>query len=102
MELTHIKDLEGHRPDQNPALYQYGDRHIVVSTVNLDVVSGNPTMMMAGMLGGYETSGEETMAFYCDADGENWDFAEIAVENGEGSRERLIERLKTDNLNGRQ
>jgi hypothetical protein len=92
--VTKIKDLTPNRDDQTVALYSWGGRHIVVSTVDLDAVSASPAVQMAAVLGGYATGGEETMAFYCDENGENWDYAEIVVMNGADSRERAFAALE--------
>lgn len=87
-------------------LYKWGDEFIVVSTVA--EIHDSPQNMteaaivgMVGALGGYATTGEETMAFYADENGEVTDWTELAVANGDDSRERVLEMLRSGETNER-
>lgn len=104
--LTKIKDLgpPTNRSDQNVELFQWDDKFVVVSTVDLGAAfsQADPTqqavMSLGNMAGGLlgkpvREDGEETMAFYCDETGEDWDYSEITVSHGSGSRERVLARL---------
>lgn len=77
-------------------LYQRGDEYIVVSTVG-EVAPNDPAAAalvgLVGALSDYATSGEETMAFPADADGQISSWGEIAVANGKGSRQAVLDQL---------
>ena len=84
-------------------LFQTDDGYIVVSTLGAlgapDVAegldAGNKTIVeLAGVFGGYATSGEETMVFPADAEGNITDWGEITKDVGTGSRERVLKELE--------
>lgn len=98
--LELVRPLESFKPSQTRELYRRGDEYIVLSTVDLnlqgsgigELVTRSRQLMGTGY--DYPTSGEETMAFHSDEDGEVTDWSEIAVAKGDGSREAVLEQLR--------
>lgn len=93
-----VRELEAMRDNQQRALYKRGDEFIMVSTVGNVLPEGadigsSAIVGLVGSLGGYATSGEETMAFVCDEDGEPTSWTEIAAANGPGSREDVLDQI---------
>jgi len=77
-------------------LWKYDGDYVVISTIgNFDGLSPaeDAIVGLAGFLGGYATSGEETMAFPANEQGEVTSWGEIAVANGENSRQAVIDQL---------
>lgn len=97
-DLTLVRKLPDDWGKGFAELYQRDGEYIVVSTVNLSTagfdMAETAIIGMGAMLGGYATSGEETMAFRADAGGEVTDWGEIAMARGEGSRDDVLEDLR--------
>lgn len=97
--LQFVKDLEPHKPDQTIALYKLDGKYVVLSTVNLDAgrVGLDPVseaiVSLSGAICGTAMSGEETLAFPADSDGEVTNWAEIDAAYGDESRDALIAKL---------
>jgi hypothetical protein len=97
MSLEHVRDLEALRLGQTRSLYKRDGQHVVISTVG-DLMAGLNTeqraiISMGGILAGYATGGEETMAFHPTADGEITDWCEIAGARGPNSRNAVLSDL---------
>ena len=97
-DVTKIKELPGWGKGF-AELYLVDGDYMVVSTIGnvgegADVVE-HSIIRMGHMLGGYAVSGEETMAFLCDEDGEVLDWTEQEASTGPGSRQEVIEALET-------
>lgn len=95
--LELVRELESLRAGQSRTLYRRGDNYVVISTVASVSAGLDPAARaiidMGALLGGYATSGEETMAFVADEHGEVLDWCEIASSTGNGSREDVLEQL---------
>jgi hypothetical protein len=104
-DVIHVRTLDA-REGQTRDLYTVDGHYVVVSTVEdlADRFNENPVNGMIGglanSLGGYAVSGEETMAFPADETGEVVDWGEVAVANGDGSKEAVLEQLRNDELLG--
>ena len=100
---TEVRELGAVNPDHRgeQTLYQRGEEYIVVSTIESplgpDLDPGNQAIVrMSGMLAGTAIAGEETMAFEADSEGNVTDWGAIAVANGPGSRQDVLEQLGLD------
>jgi hypothetical protein len=98
--LELVRAMEPWKADQTLELYRWKGDYIVISTVNLAAVrdpASRAIVGIAGILGGYATDGEETMAFPADESGEVMDWGELACATGPGSRDDVIEQLTSGN-----
>lgn len=81
-------------------LYTLDGDYIAVSTVDLSAALSDMdaadtfVVKTAELVLGEPTSGEETMAFRCDVDGEVVDWTEIEGRRGPGSRDDVIADLR--------
>jgi hypothetical protein len=104
-DLTFLRELPSLRTGQTRALYTRDDHHIIVSTVE-DVSAGmneaQRAIVSLGNLAGallgkhVHSTGEETMAFLADENGEVLDWEEIAMATGDGSRDDVLAQLAED------
>lgn len=97
-DVTKIEELVGWGKGF-AELYLVDVDYMVVSTIGeLAESPQNETersiVFMTGILGGYAVEGEETMAFKCNEHGEVSDWGEVAVANGSGSRQKVIDELE--------
>jgi hypothetical protein len=94
-EVALVRELQGWKGFAE--LYTVDGDPVVVSTVSVGVSvdpMGRAPIGLVGALADYATSGEETMAFAADADGEVTDWGELAAATGNGSRDVVLEDLR--------
>lgn len=96
--LEFVRDLETFKPGQINQLFLRDDgQYIVVSTVPNVGAGASPIeeslIGLVGIVAGTAMSGEETMAFIADDDGEVADWGGIACSTGSNSRSDVLEDL---------